>query len=260
MQAGRARFCRNARALPSRNFEISGIRPKYSPIHERGKPALRSIPHKSKPMAPVILYQSEALSAALKLPAEERKKQVGTISFMEGAKAGAVGSLFWLPVTYYLSQGKSGAGKWFQTRLNNSGRTAVVIMPPIFVFGLVSEQVASRLGNPMVFDQIIAAKATQLPMHKRLANFVYDHPFQWILTLGVPTLFTTYLVKGADHSLSPSQRIMHTRVIAQFSVLSILLGTMGFYDYMNRRGRFLETWETADEQQKRVASGGVTRD
>ncbi|KAH9256656.1 hypothetical protein BASA81_005160 [Batrachochytrium salamandrivorans] len=206
-------------------------------------------------MAPIFLYQSEALSAALRLPQEERKKQVATVSATEGVKGMSFFLIPWLPTVYHLAKGSSGPAKWFQTNLNNSGRTAVTIMPPIFMFGLISEQVASRLGNPLVFDQeVVAGKASQLSMPKRLANFVYDHPFQWIVGLATPALFATYLAKGTDHSLSLSQRVMHTRVIAQFSTVCILLGTMGFYDFMNRRGRYLEDWEV--EQIKRPVSGG----
>jgi len=37
--------------------------------------------------------------------------------------------------------------------------------------------------------------------------------------------------------------LMHTRVMGQFSILAILVSTMGFYDYMRSRGPFLEPWE-----------------
>ena len=42
---------------------------------------------------------------------------------------------------------------------------------------------------------------------------------------------------------------MHTRVMGQFSVIALLLGLMGFKEYMDRNGKFI----TEDEANARVA-------
>jgi hypothetical protein len=40
-----------------------------------------------------------------------------------------------------------------------------------------------------------------------------------------------------------SQRVMHSRIFIQGSVIGILVVTMAFRDYMDRRGRFPETYQ-----------------
>jgi hypothetical protein len=197
-------------------------------------------------MAPLFLYQSEKLHAALNLSADERRAQVTSLSISEGVKSGAIAACVWLPMTALMYA----KGNWFRNRLNASGRTAVVIMPPVFVFGFVSEQVASRLGNPEAFkEELMESRTSTLPIHKRYANFVHDHPFQNIAMISLPALVSVYLFKGTDHSLSFSQRIMHTRVLAQLFTVTTLLSTMGFYDYMGRHGRFQEPWEVVEQEE-----------
>jgi hypothetical protein len=41
-------------------------------------------------------------------------------------------------------------------------------------------------------------------------------------------------------------KIMHTRVIGQFAVISMLLTLMGFKEYMDRTGRFITEAEAED--------------
>jgi len=188
---------------------------------------------------------NDALKAALALPQEERRRMVTKISFQQGTSAAAQVSAVWLPVVAYLNFGSGRPARWFQTRLNVSAKTSVVIMPIIFGFGVVSEQVATRLANPKAFAlDITTGRVSALPPHKKLANYVYDSPIRSLIMLGIPGVLAIFLSKGGQTELSISQRIMHTRVAGQFSILTILVGTMGLHDYMSKRGgRYLEPWE-----------------
>jgi hypothetical protein len=210
-------------------------------------------------MAPVV-YNSDAINAALALPQEERRRLVTKIAAQQGAIAAAQASLGWVPVVTYLLNAKSEPALWFQTRLNTSAKTAATIMPIIFAFGMVSEQVATRLANPQAFvSDVSTGRVSALPVHKRLANFVYDHPINSLIMAGVPAVLTIFMSKSGQTELSLSQRIMHTRVAGQFTVLMTLVSVMGFHDYMGRRGRFLEPWEE-ELRQKQMNAAGTTAD
>jgi hypothetical protein len=195
-------------------------------------------------MAPPVVYQSDAINHALSLPIEDRKAMVTKISIQQGAFAATQVAAVWLPAITYLSYGKARPAKFFQTGLNASAKTAFTIMPIVMGFGLVSEQVASRLANPQAFEaELSHGRVSSLSVPKRLANFFLDSPMKALIMIGVPGVLGIFLAKGGQSELSFSQRIMHTRVMGQFSVLAVLVGTMGFHDYMTKRGRFLEVWE-----------------
>jgi hypothetical protein len=77
-----------------------------------------------------------------------------------------------------------------------------------------------------------------MPVHHSIANYIFDHPFQFIIALGIPLTASILNAQKYNTHLTFSQKIMHSRVFAQFGVLSILLTTMGFREYMDRHGRF----------------------
>ena len=87
---------------------------------------------------------------------------------------------------------------------------------------------------------IAEKKASTLPFYQQAMNYVYDHPFQFVVGMGVPLAATILQQQKHNTHLTISQKIMHSRVFAQGGVLSILLVTMGFREYMDRRGRFGE--------------------
>ena len=73
-----------------------------------------------------------------------------------------------------------------------------------------------------------------MPIHHKFLNAVYDRPFYLVAALGVP--FVGYVLKEnmkLTH-LTFSQKIMHSRVMGQMGVISILLTTMAFKEYMDK--------------------------
>mmetsp|Transcript_951 Transcript_951/g.585 ORF Transcript_951/g.585 Transcript_951/m.585 type:complete len:208 (-) Transcript_951:196-819(-) len=92
---------------------------------------------------------------------------------------------------------------------------------------------------------------TKLPVYKRFLNYVYDHPFQMIAGMGIPLAAGILNQQMHNTHLTLSQKIMHSRVFAQGGVLTILLSTMAFREYMDRRGRFVD--EEDEDQYKEEA-------
>jgi len=75
-------------------------------------------------------------------------------------------------------------------------------------------------------------------LHHKVANWLYDNPFSLIMGLGFPFAGFIYKSQMKHTHLSFSQKIMHARVIAQGGVLTILITTMLFRNWMDQHGRF----------------------
>ena len=81
---------------------------------------------------------------------------------------------------------------------------------------------------------------TRMPIHHQLMNYMYDHPYYIIAGLGIPFAGKILHSQLQLKHIKFSQRIMHSRVFAQAGVISILLSTMAFKEYMDKHGRFPE--------------------
>ncbi len=89
-----------------------------------------------------------------------------------------------------------------------------------------------------------------VPIHHKVLNFVYDKPFYLITGLSVPA--ATYIFKEQVKltGYKFSQRVMHSRIFAQGSVIGILVVTMFIRDFMEKRGKYPETHEEMETYSK----------
>jgi hypothetical protein len=100
------------------------------------------------------------------------------------------------------------------------------------------------MGNPKFYGPgeggLLPRRQTHagLPLQERVLKFIVDHPLQLVLGSVLPIVGSTYYVQSLDPLLSLSQRMMHTRVISQFSIISVLVGTMVAHDYLTNHGVF----------------------
>lgn len=67
--------------------------------------------------------------------------------------------------------------------------------------------------------------------------------------MGIPAAAGIFREQLKHPNLTLSQRIMHSRVYAQASILTILLSTMAFTDFMSRRGG---AFKAEDEEEVEV--------
>ena len=79
----------------------------------------------------------------------------------------------------------------------------------------------------------------ELQLHHKIANFWQDHPFRILVAASVPAVAYIYYGRSGQEHLQTQMKIMHTRVMGQFTVLAILLSLMGFKGYMDSYGRFI---------------------
>jgi hypothetical protein len=73
-----------------------------------------------------------------------------------------------------------------------------------------------------------------------MMNYCYDHPYQFVASAGIPLAAYIFSEQLKIPNLKFSQRVMHSRVMAQGGVLLILLSTMAFREYIDKHGKFPE--------------------
>lgn len=78
-----------------------------------------------------------------------------------------------------------------------------------------------------------------LSMHHRVANYVQANPIKSLFVLAAPTVGMIYRGRAGKEHLDFSVKLLHTRVFGQFATLSLLLGVMGFKEFMDSHGRFI---------------------
>lgn len=135
----------------------------------------------------------------------------------------------------------------FYPRFRNAQISTKVSLPTmagLFMFSLKYELTVismQRRGEDLEDlkpKNLLENRVSNMPHHHRVANFLYDHPFVMISSFGLP--FAAYVLNSQlklKH-LTLSQRVMHSRVIAQAGILTMAMSTMAFREYMDKRGRF----------------------
>ena len=86
----------------------------------------------------------------------------------------------------------------------------------------------------------------KLGPHHVIANFWQEHPFRMLAAAAVPAV--GYIYYGRNDGLQLQMKVMHTRVMGQFTVLALLLSLMGFKEYMDKNGKFI----TEEDAERRV--------
>lgn len=163
--------------------------------------------------------------------------------------------LQWATVSGVLSSAAVYAAHHFSPRFNAStnvsARVALAVSPAFFAYVAIAEKTmvdASR--DPEAFGiyppghvaAVPAQKRTSLAWYHKAANAAYTHPFGLIVGAGVPAVGAIFWAQSKDaQHLKFSQKVMHTRVLGQMTVLGVLVGTMMFRDWMYKNGGlFLE--------------------
>lgn len=135
----------------------------------------------------------------------------------------------------------------FNRFMSVSAKTSLPLMAGIGVgsykFETAAHDVQLNPGKYGFGPAAVAAPKSKMPLHHQLMNSLYEHPFRIIAALGIP--FGGYILNEQMKlkHLQFSQRLLHSRVIIQFGVLSILITTMGFKTYMDTHGKFPEPRE-----------------
>lgn len=145
--------------------------------------------------------------------------------------------------------------KRFNEITSISAKASFPIMAGIGIFSFVYEMTVNEAQRyPERYGLapgVVAAeqkKKSTMPFHHKVINYCYDHPFQLVSVIGMPFAAAILKQQMELKHLTLSQKIMHSRVFAQGGVLTILLTTMAFREYMDRNGRFPGDEEEQEER------------
>jgi len=129
--------------------------------------------------------------------------------------------------------------------LQISTKVSLPAMLGLGFFSLKYEHAVSRLRREADREGLSSAdiqegRVSTMPVHHKVMNFMYDHPFGLIAGFGIPFAGRVLYTQMQLKHITISQRVMHSRVFAQGGILSMALMTMAFRGWMERRGRFPE--------------------
>jgi len=170
----------------------------------------------------------------------------------------------------------------FASRTNWQSRTAITIMPAMFVAALSSElklahkmkeiaqetqhvQETAKWANEQWEEQKHATELNEsqhlnllyqqslrnsnvcivphLQWYHKSANFVAANPIKVLAAAAIPTYVWIFRGNNEKQHLQFATKIMHTRVLGQAAAIGFLLTVMGFKDYMDSNGRFISQAE-----------------
>lgn len=162
-------------------------------------------------------------------------------AYVEGAKTAAFSLVGFGSMAYAANV----YTKFFRKRLGVSGKMAMVVMPTLGLTALAMEQyvLAARFDKQAFLDRYLGfesplkdedEKSPNLSLAKRAANVVYRHPWSIVGVAGSAAVGAVFATRPKD--LNFQQKVLHSRVLGQFSVLAIVCAVMGYRDYMSRKG------------------------
>lgn len=102
-------------------------------------------------------------------------------------------------------------------------------------------------------EKVNIVPGNQLGWHHELANYVTAHPLKTLGAVAIPSVAWILYGRSGQQHLPASIKVLHTRVLGQFTTLTLFLSIMGFRDYMQRHGTFiteLEAFRREEEMQQ----------
>jgi len=223
----------------------------------------------------------------MSLTPKHRSSEATDEAMQEGLMAGGLVLAPALGGLYIAMRNSAG----FVKATNWQSRTAMVIMPALFTFAWTSErhldhkmqEIAresqhSRDTVKWAEEVMVESKGEidkeihlmdlyrrsveesgvnvvpgdKLGLHHRFANYLLANPFKVLAGLAVPSVALIYYGRQGKEHLQFSVKLLHTRVFGQFTTLSLMLGIMGFHQYMSTQGKFITQVE-ADQRVEEMA-------
>ena len=130
----------------------------------------------------------------------------------------------------------------YRLKFSPSAKVATPLMIAMLFFGMRLEKVSYLIANDKQEWGYTNSKKSKeqisMPLHHKTLNWLYDHPFAVVGMTGVPLAGYILNQQLQIKHLKLQQRIMHSRIFAQGSILLILVSVMGFRHWMEKHGRF----------------------
>lgn len=150
----------------------------------------------------------------------------------------------------------------FRKATSVSAKTALAVSPFFLAYFLQTELVMHRANHdPHAYGLVgdtegdAARKSKLLPraelnVAQKAANWCYTNPFKMIVGMGVPAVGGILYSLRNEGNLKLSQKLIHTRVYGQMTVVSMVVVMMGFQEMMKRNGGLFVVSETEEEEEE----------
>lgn len=87
-------------------------------------------------------------------------------------------------------------------------------------------------ANP---HKIVVDNKPYIPFYNKYLNFLYDHPYRMLLGMALPAIGVIFYQEGKSKGIRLQNRLLHTRVLGQGAVLTILITLMTFREVMEKK-------------------------
>lgn len=169
-----------------------------------------------------------------------REQQIMQIAYDRGLKVGIPSFIASAGGVYYFFKTRPNLPKTF----GFSAMSGLPLMVGIFGFFLVAEQTMFDAGrNPENYGlaplpEGKSKKVYSMSPYKIILNQYIDSPVSMLAAVSIPLAIGIGYQQSKLTHLNISNRVLHSRVLAQGGVLSVLMVTMMLQTYMSKRGRF----------------------
>mmetsp|Transcript_24014 Transcript_24014/g.42349 ORF Transcript_24014/g.42349 Transcript_24014/m.42349 type:complete len:186 (-) Transcript_24014:267-824(-) len=173
-----------------------------------------------------VLESAAAAKALDTLSKEEIKERARWISLEAGTKAGLIAGCISIPGTIAAIKFSPAFRSWTGT----SGRVATAFIPILFSWTFAAEMTASRLARPDAYERFKVDEVEE-PYLMSIKRTLDENPAKFLIAVGVPTVGGIFLLnsRNSNNHLTFSQKVMHTRVMGQASVLALLSGVAAYH-------------------------------
>eukprot|EP01083_Nonionella_stella_P113885 336165_1 len=193
-----------------------------------------------------------SITTAIPHDEDHKEQQSIRLAMIEGIKYGFAAFCVSAPTVYAINQ----YSPLFRKSLGPSGKVACIVIPTFGTAMLLSElTLLGSLKDPLAYGielhdenqrPIISTQpknyVSTLSLHHRAANWAYENPFRILGLSLIPVVGSVFYGQTGDMKthLKLSQKVMHTRIFSQATIITTLLGLMVFRDYMDTHGKFKE--------------------
>lgn len=181
----------------------------------------------------------------------------------KGFQAGAATGVFSAAGVAALTKFSPG----FRKATSVSAKTALAISP-IFLAYLIRTELVMHGANidPQAYGIVDSdgdktkggvLNRGELSVTKKAANWCYQNPFKMMVGMAAPAVGGILYSMRNETNLKLSQKLMHTRVYGQMTVVSMMVGMMTFQEIMRRNGGLFVIAEPEAEEGEEEEDGSL---
>jgi len=100
-------------------------------------------------------------------------------------------------------------------------------------------QLTELYRDSIVKSGVRVVPGDRLGLHHKIMNYMQENPIKVLAFVGIPSVAYIFYGKSGQDHLQFQQKVMHTRVLGQATIVGLILSFMGIKEYMDRSGKFI---------------------